>query len=154
MDTERQPTYDELLAENARLREENAQLKLRVAEQDAVIERQKIRIAELEQVVVELNAKIDKLTKMLFGKKSEKSKKKVKTLPTLPKNRYRMVSRRRLCRKSRANAAVAVASRFRRKFRVATCMSILRRTNVLAIVAEANTFSWASRSTKSFITSR
>jgi len=83
MDTERKPTYDELLEENQQLREENARLKLKVAEQDAIIEQQRIRIAELEQEVVDLKqqvadlkAQVAKLTKMLFGKKSEKSKKK------------------------------------------------------------------------------
>ena len=55
MDTERKPTYDELLVENSQL---------------------KIRVAELEQEVADLKAQVDKLTKMLFGKKSEKSKKK------------------------------------------------------------------------------
>ena len=52
---ERRPcSYDELLKDNERLREENTQLKQRIAE---------------------LTAQVDKLTKMLFGKKSEKSKK-------------------------------------------------------------------------------
>jgi transposase len=54
MDDVRKPTYDELLVENAQLKQ---------------------RVNELEQQVVELKAQIDKLTKMLFGKKSEKSKK-------------------------------------------------------------------------------
>jgi transposase len=54
MEETRKPTYDELLVENAQLKE---------------------RIVCLEALVVELNAKIDTLTKMLFGKKSEKSKK-------------------------------------------------------------------------------
>ena len=54
MDTGHKPTYDELLKDNERLREENTQLKQRIAE---------------------LTAQVDKLTKMLFGKKSEKSKK-------------------------------------------------------------------------------
>jgi len=54
MEETRKPTYDELFIENAQLKE---------------------RVVTLEALVVELNAKIDTLTKMLFGKKSEKSKK-------------------------------------------------------------------------------
>jgi len=54
MEETRKPTYDELFVENAQLKE---------------------RIVGLEALVVELNAKIDTLTQMLFGKKSEKSKK-------------------------------------------------------------------------------
>jgi len=54
MEDGRKPTYDELLVENAQLKK---------------------RVAELEQHIVELKTQIDKLTKMLFGKKSEKSKK-------------------------------------------------------------------------------
>ena len=54
MEETRKPTYDELLVENAQ---------------------QKIEIAQLKALVAELNAKIDTLTKMLFGKKSERSKK-------------------------------------------------------------------------------
>ena len=50
MEETRKPTYEELLVEVA-------------------------RIPSLEAQIVELNAKIDTLTKMLFGKKSEKSKK-------------------------------------------------------------------------------
>jgi transposase len=57
MEDVRKPTYDELLAENA-------QLKIKAAKVD-----------ELEQEVIALKAQVDKLTKMLFGKKSEKSKK-------------------------------------------------------------------------------
>jgi transposase len=57
MDTGHKPTYDELLAENA-------ELKIKAA-----------RVDELEQQVADLKAQVDKLTKMLFGKKSEKSKK-------------------------------------------------------------------------------
>ena len=57
MDDVRKPTYDELIAENA-------QLKIKAA-----------RVDELEQQVAELKAQVDKLTKMLFGKRSEKSKK-------------------------------------------------------------------------------
>ena len=64
MEEQRKPTYDELLAENV-------QLKLRVAE----LEIKAARVDELEQRVLELTAQVDKLTKMLFGKKSEKSKK-------------------------------------------------------------------------------
>jgi transposase/uncharacterized coiled-coil protein SlyX len=62
------PTYDELLIENV-------QLKKRVAEQDVIIAQQASRITALEQEVAELKAQIAKLTKMLFGKKSEKTKK-------------------------------------------------------------------------------
>ena len=47
MEDVRKPTYDELLAENA----------------------------QLKQRIAELQAQVDKLTRMLFGKKSEKSKK-------------------------------------------------------------------------------
>ena len=54
MEDVRKPTYDELLAENAQLKQQ---------------------VAGLEQQVLELKAQVDKLTKMLFGKKSEKSKK-------------------------------------------------------------------------------
>ena len=54
MEETRKPTYDELFIENAQLKE---------------------RVVTLEALVVELNAKIDTLTQMLFGKKSEKSKK-------------------------------------------------------------------------------
>jgi len=57
MEDVRKPTYDDLLAENA-------QLKIKAA-----------RVDELEQQVITLKAQVDKLTKMLFGKKSEKSKK-------------------------------------------------------------------------------
>src|SRR5215469_5740521 len=60
MEETRKPTYDELLVENAQLKQEVA--------------RQAEHIVGLEALVVELNAKIDTLTKMLFGKKSEKSK--------------------------------------------------------------------------------
>ena len=97
MDIERKPTYDELVIENAQLKARVAEQDViiarqqnRIVEQDVIIARQQNRIVELEQEVVdlkqqvvdlkahivELNAKIDKLTKMLFGKKSEKSKKK------------------------------------------------------------------------------
>jgi hypothetical protein len=65
MEDVRKPTYDELLVENA-------QLKKRVAEQDIEIAAIK---THYEQKIAELQAQIDKLTKMLFGKKSEKSKK-------------------------------------------------------------------------------
>ena len=66
MEEQRKPTYDELLAENALL-------KIKAA-----------RVDELERQVAELKAQVDKLTKMLFGKKSEKSKKdkEKKTKPT------------------------------------------------------------------------
>jgi transposase len=67
MEETRKPTYDELLVENAQLKQE--------------IARQAERIVALETLVVELNAKIDTLTKMLFGKKSEKSKKSQKQEP-------------------------------------------------------------------------
>jgi hypothetical protein len=50
MEEVRKPTYDELLVEVA-------------------------RIPSLEAQIVELKAQVDTLTKMLFGKKSEKSKK-------------------------------------------------------------------------------
>ena len=50
MEETRKPTYDELLVEVA-------------------------RIPSLEAQIIELKAQIDALTKMLFGKKSEKSKK-------------------------------------------------------------------------------
>jgi uncharacterized coiled-coil protein SlyX len=154
MDTERKPTYDELVIENQQLREENAQLKLRVAEQEVVIEQQNVKIAQLEQQVAELQAKVDKLTKMLFGKKSEKSKKKIPTLTMLPKSSHRMLSRRMPRRKENANAAAAVASRFRRKFRVTTCMFRCIRTNAAARPAAKITNRWGSRSVKCFITSR
>ena len=65
MDTECKPTYDELVIENAQL---------------------KTRVSELEQEIVDLKARIDKLTKMLFGKKSEKSKKKDRELDTSTEN--------------------------------------------------------------------
>jgi transposase len=68
MENAHKPTYDELLIENT-------QLKKRVAEQDVIIAQQASRITELEQEVAELKAQIAKLTKMLFGKKSEKTKK-------------------------------------------------------------------------------
>jgi transposase len=55
MDTERKPTYDEL-------QEEVASLKQPLVEKDRLID--------------DLKARVDKLTKMLFGQKSEKSKKK------------------------------------------------------------------------------
>jgi transposase len=54
MEEVRKPTYDELLTENAQLKQ---------------------RVSELEQQVIELKSQVDKLTQMLFGKKSEKSKK-------------------------------------------------------------------------------
>jgi transposase len=54
MEQERKPTYDELLIENAQL---------------------KSRVSELEQEIVALKAQVEKLTRMLFGKSSEKSKK-------------------------------------------------------------------------------
>ena len=54
METERKPTYEELAE--------------RVIQQDA-------EIVLLKQRIAELTAQVDKLTKMLFGKKSEKSKK-------------------------------------------------------------------------------
>ena len=54
MEAERKPTYEELAE--------------RVIQQDA-------EIALLKQRIAELTAQVDKLTKMLFGKKSEKSKK-------------------------------------------------------------------------------
>jgi len=68
MEETRKPTYEELLVENAQLKEEVAHLKIEDAKKQE-------RIASLEALVVELNAKIDTLTQMLFGKKSEKSKK-------------------------------------------------------------------------------
>lgn len=68
MDKERKPTYDELVVENAQLKTRVVQLELCVAEKDK-------EIKLLKQEIVELKAQVDKLTKMLFGKKSEKSKK-------------------------------------------------------------------------------
>jgi transposase len=62
MDTERKPTYEELEAEVVLLRKSNAEL-----EQEVV---------DLKAQVAEFKVQIDKLTKMLFGRKSEKSKKK------------------------------------------------------------------------------
>lgn len=67
MDTK--PTYEELEAEVAILRKQCADKDLRIAQQD-------VEIAELKSQVAELKARVDKLTKMLFGRKSEKSKKK------------------------------------------------------------------------------
>ena len=61
MEYVRKPTYDELLAENA-------QLKSRVAELEQ-------EVVDLKTHIAELKAQVDKLTKMLFGKRSEKSKK-------------------------------------------------------------------------------
>jgi transposase len=54
MEDARKPTYEELLIENVQL---------------------KNRVVDLEQRLAELQAQVDKLTQMLFGKKSEKSKK-------------------------------------------------------------------------------
>ena len=68
MEDVREPTHDELLVENAQLKIENAQLKAENAQL-------KKRVTELEQEIVALKAQIEKLTKMLFGKSSEKSKK-------------------------------------------------------------------------------
>jgi transposase len=72
MNDVRVPTYDELLIENAQQKQEIAQLKAHIVEQDQ-------RIAELQakhaEEITLLKSQIDKLTKMLFGKKSEKSKK-------------------------------------------------------------------------------
>ena len=70
--------YDELLVENQLLREEIALLKQRNAEQEqeiASLKAQLQEVDELKALVAELNAKIAKLNKMLFGKKSERSKK-------------------------------------------------------------------------------
>jgi transposase len=64
MEETRKPTYEELLVENTQLKQEVADLK----NQCAVI-------PSLEAQIVELKAQVDTLTKMLFGKKSEKSKK-------------------------------------------------------------------------------
>jgi transposase len=63
MDMEQKPTYEELLLENTQL---------------------KARVAELEQQVADLKAQVEKLTKMLFGRKSEKSKKKDDDAPSQP----------------------------------------------------------------------
>ena len=64
MEDVRKPTYDELLVENAQLKERVVELETRCA-----------IIPDLEAQIVELKAQVDTLTKMLFGKKSEKSKK-------------------------------------------------------------------------------
>ena len=72
MEEVRKPTYDELLIENAQLKIENAQLKKRIDEQD--------------QQIAELKAQVEKLTRMLFGKKSEKSKKDKEKKSTPPSN--------------------------------------------------------------------
>src|SRR5215469_10194983 len=63
MEETRKPTYDELLVENAQLKEQVVDLTARCA-----------TIPSLEAQIAELKAQIDTLTKMLFGKKSEKSK--------------------------------------------------------------------------------
>ena len=68
MENAQKPTYDELLVENAQQKEEIAQLKAENAQL-------KERITQLEQEIVILKAQVEKLTKMLFGKSSEKSKK-------------------------------------------------------------------------------
>ena len=72
MEDVRKPTYDELLAENAQLKIENAQLKE--------------EIAQLNQEIVALKPQVEKLTKMLFGKKSEKSKKGKEKKPSQQSN--------------------------------------------------------------------
>ena len=64
MEARRKPTYDELL-------EENAQLKIKAARVDEL----ETEVVSLKQQVADLQARVDKLTKMLFGKKSERSKK-------------------------------------------------------------------------------
>jgi transposase len=72
MNTERKPTYDELVLENQQFREENAQLKIKAARVDELEQ----EVVDLKRQVAELQAKVDQLTKLLYGKKSEKSKKK------------------------------------------------------------------------------
>lgn len=83
MESQLKPTYDELLQENATLRVENAELRAENAALKLKVSTLEARVAELEakveallQTVAEKDAYIAKLEKMLFGKKSEKSKKK------------------------------------------------------------------------------
>ena len=64
MEEMRKPTYEELLVENAQQKERIVELEIRCA-----------IIPSLEAQIVELKAQVETLTKMLFGKKSEKSKK-------------------------------------------------------------------------------
>jgi transposase/uncharacterized coiled-coil protein SlyX len=75
MEDIRRPTYDELLAENAQLLAENAQLLAENAQLKKRVAELEQEVTELKATIVVLNAQIDKLTKMLFGTKSEKSKK-------------------------------------------------------------------------------